>query len=515
VAKATDLLSLEAGATGAVLLLAIGYLLVGYLTLSPGHAWGDDWAQYVGHARNLAAGRAYSDTGYIFNPDIPVVGPPSFPPGLPLLLAPIVRVYGLDIIALKCVPLVCMTAAILMTFMLFRQALGAGVASAAAFLFGLHFFSWWLREDIMSEPPYILWTLVALYFASRRVHNRGVVTAAFCGLFAYAAFATRPIGIVLITAVLIHELAQRGFFSWRFLCMAGIPIAGIALQRHFLVLADYSSQLHVPAMTELTGNIIGYWKATADLFPLKGKLSLLSPLALAALTSLGISYRLRATKDQIPSAASRQLAISRPWILFQRIPVDLWYSGLYLAALVVLPFAQEPRYLVPILPIVCAYIVYGIVRSLQTTRHGRPAILALCCACLGYYAALHWWAHRGTREGDDALCRDCRAMYAFISHNTEPDARVAFAKPRALALLADRPAWVWASTQNQRFDWEALLRTRINYIVLVPPKHVLASRYPAELSWDAWRSNPRLDLVFENASFRVLRFKGRPESKGE
>jgi hypothetical protein len=502
VTKQTDFLSSEATAAGAVLLLAIGYLLVGYLTLSPGLNWGDDSAQYVNHARNLATGRAYEDTGYIFNPQAPRVGPPSYPPGFPLLLAPIVKVFGLDFIALKSVSLVCMTAAILFTFLLFREALGAAVAAGTAFLFGLHWFSWTLRNDILSEPPYILWTLLSLYVASRHVHRRGIVTGALCGLFAYAAFATRPIGIVLIVAVLAYEIAQRRLFSWRFLCIAGIPAVGIKLQRHFLTVGDYSTQLHPPVMTELAGNVLDYWRAAGELFPLGGKLSLLSPVVLATLALLGIGYRLRSADERARSAASPPGL--PPWALLQRIPVDLWYLGLYLGAIVVFPVYQA-RYLFPILPILCAYIVYAISRGLEGTRYRRAAILALCAAGLCYYAALHWWAHRVTPGDDDALCDDCRAMYTFIRNNTAPGSRVAFAKPRAMALLANRPAWVWASSQDRRFDWDSLQRTHINYIVLVPPTHRLASRYPAELGWDAWRSNPNLHLMFENASFRVLR----------
>ena len=281
--------------------------------------------------------------------------------------------------------------------------------------------------------------------------------------------------------------------------MAGIPAVGIAVQRHFIPLADYSAELHFLSSRELVGNVIGYWKAFASLFPLGGKLSLLSPLAVAALVLLGIGYRLQSFDVHAPTAAAHTVMHR-----VQRIPVDVWYSALYLGALTVLPFDTNPRYLVPILPILSAYVVYAISRRLHGTRYARPAMLAFIGACVCYYAALYW-AHRGTRAGDDALCDDCRAMYSFMRNRTELAARVAFAKPRAMALLADRQAWVWASSREPRFNWAALKSTHINYIVLVAPTHPLASRYPALLTWDAWRSNPELTLVFENQSFRVLR----------
>jgi hypothetical protein len=500
--KGTSLSSSGARAALAVLLLVLGYLLVGYVTLSPSHDWGDDWAQYVNHARNLATGRAYSDTGYVFNPNEPHVGPPSYSPGLPLLLAPIIRFFGVNIIALKSVSLACMAAAIFFTFILFRGALGAWVAAGAAFLFGLHDFSWSMRDYIVSEPSYILWTLVSLYFASRPVRERGITSGLACGLFAYAAFATRPIGISLIIAAVLYEIAQRRFLSWRFLCIAGVPAAGIVLQKHFLTFADYSAELHVPTWHELGENIIGYWTAAGSLFPLGGKLSLLSPVAIAGLAALGIGYRLW-PRD---ARARQGISGSRLSHLAERIPVDVWYLCVYCGALVALPFETNARYLFPLFPVIGAYVVYAVGRVLRATRYARPAGALVAGVCLGYYGTLHW-VHDRTRPGEDALCNDCRAMYSFIQEHTGTGALVAFAKPRAMALLAGRSTWIWTAGQDQESNWSELVRAHTEYIVLVPPTHPLAGRYPPYLSWDTWRSNPHLTLVFENQTFRVLRLQ--------
>src|SRR5438876_9591837 len=66
-------------------------------TIRPGHAWGDDFAQYIHHARNLATGVPYAATGYIYNPYNPTTGPRTYPPGLPLLLAPVVKLTALEL----------------------------------------------------------------------------------------------------------------------------------------------------------------------------------------------------------------------------------------------------------------------------------------------------------------------------------------------------------------------------------------------------------------------------------
>ncbi|HEV2672560.1 MAG TPA: hypothetical protein VGU74_15810, partial [Gemmatimonadales bacterium] len=71
------------------LALVVGVLYLA--TIRAGHGWGDDFAQYILHARNIAAGVPYTQTGYIYNPDNPEVGPRAYPPGFPVLLVPVVK----------------------------------------------------------------------------------------------------------------------------------------------------------------------------------------------------------------------------------------------------------------------------------------------------------------------------------------------------------------------------------------------------------------------------------------
>src|SRR5436189_5521282 len=56
---------------------------------------GDDALQYLNHARSIALGRPYSDTGYIYSRFSAEVGPASYPAAFPLALAPIYKVAGL------------------------------------------------------------------------------------------------------------------------------------------------------------------------------------------------------------------------------------------------------------------------------------------------------------------------------------------------------------------------------------------------------------------------------------
>jgi hypothetical protein len=58
--------------------------------------WGDDNAHYLLQAKYIAQGTPQANSQYIFNPDCPVLGPPAYPIGLPLLLSGVYYFMGLN-----------------------------------------------------------------------------------------------------------------------------------------------------------------------------------------------------------------------------------------------------------------------------------------------------------------------------------------------------------------------------------------------------------------------------------
>ena len=64
-----------------ILLVFLFYLL----TIRAGQPWPDDFALYIGEAKNLAEHVPLSATGYIYNPHNPGIGPRLYPPVFPAL----------------------------------------------------------------------------------------------------------------------------------------------------------------------------------------------------------------------------------------------------------------------------------------------------------------------------------------------------------------------------------------------------------------------------------------------
>src|SRR5215472_14514569 len=76
-------------------------------SIRQGHGWGDDFAMYIQQAKNFAAGLPFGESGYIYNPHYPQLGPRAYPPLYPLLLAPIYRQFGLSLEAMKVEAIIC------------------------------------------------------------------------------------------------------------------------------------------------------------------------------------------------------------------------------------------------------------------------------------------------------------------------------------------------------------------------------------------------------------------------
>jgi len=71
-----------------------------FINIHNGHSWGDDFSQYIKEAQNIATGKPYYQSNYIFNKYNAIYAPPQYPPGFALLLAPVVRFWGLSFITI-------------------------------------------------------------------------------------------------------------------------------------------------------------------------------------------------------------------------------------------------------------------------------------------------------------------------------------------------------------------------------------------------------------------------------
>lgn len=486
--------------------LLAAYFLAGLLTLSGDHRWGDDWAQYVLHARNLVDAHPYADTGYLFNPHNPGVGPPTYPPGVPLLLAAVVAVFGVDIAALKVVGLACITLSVPVAFRLVSPTIGKANALAAVAILALHPAIWEQRQLIQSEAPYLLFSLLTLLWGSRPDSPGSrlapAASGAILGLLLYSSVSCRSVGIALLPALLVHGWARRKPLGW-FAGFVAVFSLLLAMQMSWLVApTTYAGQLQVPTVGLVVDKPGRFLLAWAELFPLPLGLSQVAGIAVILATAAGALLACRGT----PATGGQAGGLRG---IAARVPLIVWYLATYLGGLLVASIPPEGRLLIPQLPIVLALSVQGVSSLAGRLSLSRRWSLAAGIVVGAYLLALHGSGRFLPVDGM-ATCPECREMFASVRQHTAPDEVIVFNKPRAMALLAGRKSWrPWDRYTADQLD-QQLKRLRASVVVVGAPGSEFAKRFPAAPSLEARIREPGATVVFRNASFVVLRLADPP-----
>jgi hypothetical protein len=137
-----------------------------FINIHDFHGWGDDFALYIKEAQNIASGKPYYQTNYVFNQYNNIYSPPQYPPGFPLMLAPIVKIWGLSFKAMFYFNSVIATCLLFALFTYFRRkniASAIAICLSVAIVYSGYFLD--LKGNVLSDIPCMLFT--TLYIAYR------------------------------------------------------------------------------------------------------------------------------------------------------------------------------------------------------------------------------------------------------------------------------------------------------------------------------------------------------------
>lgn len=176
------------------------HVLLGFLLFEPTLFPGGDNAGYLILGEALGAGEGYRD---LYLPGAPLHA--KYPPGLPMLLAVLGWFGGVQLF--KLAMLACTAAAVWITARVARGMIGAGPALVAAGLLAVNPTLLEYGHYILSEAPFVLCVLLAVWGAGRD-DRRGTIVAI---AFAAAAFLTRTAGLTILLALPVAWGLRRDF----------------------------------------------------------------------------------------------------------------------------------------------------------------------------------------------------------------------------------------------------------------------------------------------------------------
>jgi Dolichyl-phosphate-mannose-protein mannosyltransferase len=466
-------------------------------TLRSGHGWGDDFAMYLAHARNLAQGLPYADTGFIPNA-YNVPGPPSYPPVYPLLLTPIYWAFGLDLTAVKVQTVLLLCAALAFIYGCVRTELPAAWASALLAVVGFNPWLWELKDEVLSDIPFLLFCFLTLYLGQRVARSppssvwRAYVRGAVLGVAAYLAYGTRSVGLVLLPALLLAETIRS-----RRITPFGVALISVFAALWFLQnLLLHTDQQYGQSLTLdpnwLAYNAVMYFRSLSLLW-INGHST---PLRAAV---FGLVLLLAAVGYVLQIRRAVGVLEIFPWLYLA--PLLVYWVGTMI----------QQRYVLPLLPLMLYYAAIGLRALVQgrslRMRQAVPAVLVAMMASL--YAVRYSTLDFGPIR--DGLSKSTTiALLDFVRVESAPNDVFLFGKPRLLALYTGRRS---ASQYGQRTDqqlWAYLRKVHAQYVIVARTQELsLEIDYgrPQQLSGFVSRFPERFLAVFTNADFVVYRIE--------
>lgn len=468
---------------------AIGVCFVA--TIRDGHDWGDDFSQYILHARNLAQGRPYHLTGYLYNAAEPMA-PVCYPPGFPLLLAPLFRLAGLNLTVLKLAGIACFVGALLLLHPLWKSRLPFPYPTLLVACVGLNPYCWEFKDQILSDYPFLLLSTLGLWLAEsllRQAHrgSRYWLLAVGLGVVLALAYATRTVGVVLVATVAVADVLQHRRITAGVVLAVGLACLWMVMQQWWQPSGPgYREQWHVNPKLLIAN--VGYYVEEVRDWWRNGYSGALMRGVFLVVNGLAIVGYVRALR--------------------RAIGVLELFGPLYVATIFAWPQYQGIRFLLPVIPLYLGYALAGL-RWVGSTRQRfawlpRAALAIVLLSYIGRYSTL-----RLGPVPDGITSPEAIALFEFLKRTSEPTDVLVGAKPRALALFAGRTASVYHQTSD-----EAL----VHYVDSIGARYVITSRL---FFWDEQfltplivRQSHRFELVYTNARFAVYRLRptGPPAS---
>lgn len=481
-------------------LVALLCLPLLFINIKDSHDWGDDFAQYIAQAKNIAEGTPQAETGFIPNDDV-FIGPPAYPAGFPLMLAPIYSLCGNSIEAFATFISALLFLFCITCFHFLRKHLSSFTAIILVLLIAHNPWTWSYKTEVTSDIPFSFLLIVCAcgyLYAPRRI-----AYAILIGITAGLLISTRSIGLVFPLAIMMDAALN----AWR--------------DKHDGNKVLVKKELTWPAIL-LVVSVTSYIVISYVLFPLPSGDAIQYPKIIDLENFWTIAGRNLKYNTEVMQAFFAPYSPS--WNFFsglitssvlvflvmgmitkyaRRVAfIDLVFL-LYVAVILIYPFGDAGfRFILPVIPFVLYYIVEGI-KAVPLLAGLNKRFIAVM---LGGIVAMHYVpACMQIYESQEAVLPgpqqfSAEEAFGYIRENTPQEAIVAFAKPRALALYAERKSLI-----NNELDppaMSAFMQQRTVHYCLV--HNELTAPALKSFVQDSTRVSP----VWQNQDFALYKVKG-------
>ncbi len=487
-------------------LIFLVILLIGsfYLTtIRQGHYWGDDYAVYIQHAKNIVEGAEYDRFNYLYLPSY--VGPGSYPPIFPLFLTPVYWLFGMNLMAMKvAVTLAFMFSLWLLTRIL-KDYLTVKQQAILLIMVGLNPYFWNLKDRIESEMLFCAAVNLSVYIVCKFYKSSviGLAKLAYVlatGVSFYLAYGTRSAGLVLLPCLVLYDILRNRKLSWPSLYSIGVTTVTIALViiQSFALRSDrsYVEQVQAGSQNFLYNWMVFIWQNIPRY-----------TFSLTELWDNGYSKLFRISLAVLVSglAVVGFLAQARRKATFLEV-----FVALYAISIVIVPMTGGIRYMLPIVPFYMFYALQGVMALPDNGGIRKCGIAAVTLAIIATYA-LNYSSQDYNEIPNGITKAEAADIFDYIKKQTTENDVIIFTKPRALALLTERKSSFYPRRESDGKIWGYFDKIRATHIVVGPNGEEPYDQ--AFLQGFVSRNMNLLRKEYVNADFVVYRITSLPNTE--
>ena len=414
----------------------------------------------------LATGRGYRE---ISDPASPRHA--HFPPGYPAALAVLWWTTGRSVVAAHVFSVAGIVAAVLLAWRWLltiyprRLALMLGLALAVNWTWGR------VGGSIQSEPLYIFWELLAVLVTVQAGRRGGVAIGMVLGFVLAACVLTRHVGLGLVAAVILDLGLRR---HWKALVSAGLTIVVLILPWvGWLAAVHHHTQVGLLVQENLPSRIAG--QAVFYLQRLPDQIT-------GPIVEVGTVFRRSPTVAVLVNlwAAAATGVMIWGWARTLRTPrrrLAGLIALLTLAMLLVWPFTEAGRFLIPLVPFLLVGATEGLAHlmSLMRLRRARDWAAGMVLLASIPYAA--YAITTGRAAAQQRIHADFDAACQWIAHDAMRPGLILTSHPGEVFWQTGRQAVGWDSTAPEAIG-QLIDRLGIGYLLIDEDRYANAADDP-------------------------------------
>ena len=444
----------------------------GFLTIYQGKSWGGDYSQYYAQARALITNSIpewYRKNIFIITNSAEGIGSDVYPWIWPILIAPVIKIFGFNFTVLKMYEDLFFAAACAVIFLYACRFLKRKYAFLVSLFVVLNHSFLMSINTTESDIPFVFFIFLTLYLlavyeerikSERKRGKSTFVCGVVCGVLLFVCYETRTMGLALAAAYFAygaleffaailenrktsaqessafrnasHAAAGSGRTPVVFAVYRLIPLLvfllvnigfGYILPRSGGTYQSYF-EFSLEQVSRRAQDYIGLYAqlVMSQCRPVISAISLFGAAALVILTVIGAAHRIR--EDLLP----------------------LLYCLITMPMLIVYDYSSA-RFIYPLYPLLLIMAVQGIiclVYRFHKIRRGIAVMGVLYSAALAVvFLVIAVYVQSGRYTLYQADSKEALQVYDYINRNIDDDKVIYFFKPRVLYLNTDNYTYSW------------------------------------------------------------------------